>query len=266
MKKLKKFDFITEYGDHIHLIEEQINAQKKIKESVKAEATKHKVEVRKEEMVDLLGPDVVSKYYKAKLQYEKYCDKMLNRREKSIITNYNVLTKKGPITLKVYREDGSSEVIYNFKANDVHLGEWREVVKACPNKKGKRWSTIYEQNQTRMIYLYETEAELGIELDRPLSEHDLLDKLNDLANKKMMHADDINDYFRANKRLKSSVLYEDHPAESVLNELVLGMIILHQGPGLDDHARTFSSLLLAEIDKRNLNLVKQMRPIKQLRQ
>ncbi|GJT64727.1 hypothetical protein Tco_1016207 [Tanacetum coccineum] len=88
-----------------------------------------------------------------------------------------------------------------------------------------------------MNYLYETEAELGIELDRPLSEHDLLDKLNDLANKKMMHADDIHDYFRANKRLKSSVLYEDHPAESVLNELVLEIFFrLHQGPGLDDHA------------------------------
>ncbi|GKA05730.1 hypothetical protein Tco_0684850 [Tanacetum coccineum] len=41
---------------------------------------------------------------------------------------------------------------------------------------------------------------------------------------------------------------------------------LHQGSGLDDHARTFSSLLLAEIDKRNLNPLKQMRVIEQLRQ
>ncbi|GJX18836.1 ankyrin repeat-containing protein [Tanacetum coccineum] len=35
---------------------------------------------------------------------------------------------------------------------------------------------------------------------------------------------------------------------------------------LDDHARTFSSLLLAEIDKKNLNPLKQMRVIEQLRQ
>ncbi|GKC68957.1 hypothetical protein Tco_1114840 [Tanacetum coccineum] len=41
---------------------------------------------------------------------------------------------------------------------------------------------------------------------------------------------------------------------------------LHQGLGHDDHARTFSSLLLAEIDKRNLNPLKQMRVIEQLRQ
>nr|GFC69796.1 hypothetical protein [Tanacetum cinerariifolium] len=39
---------------------------------------------------------------------------------------------------------------------------------------------------------------------------------------------------------------------------------LHQASGLDDHARTFSSLLLAEIDKRNLNPLKQMRVIEQL--
>nr|GEX84366.1 reverse transcriptase domain-containing protein [Tanacetum cinerariifolium] len=36
---------------------------------------------------------------------------------------------------------------------------------------------------------------------------------------------------------------------------------LHQGHGLDDHARTFSSLVLAEVGKRNLNPLKQIRPI-----
>ncbi|GJV72031.1 putative reverse transcriptase domain-containing protein [Tanacetum coccineum] len=40
----------------------------------------------------------------------------------------------------------------------------------------------------------------------------------------------------------------------------------HHGPGVDNHARTFSSLLLAEFDKRNLNPLKQMRTIEQLRQ
>ncbi|GJT16990.1 hypothetical protein Tco_0875696 [Tanacetum coccineum] len=109
-----------------------------------------------------------------------------------------------------------------------------------------------------MDYLLKTKAELGIDLDKPLSEQDPLDKLNDLINKKRKHADDIYDYFRANKRLKSSIQYEDHPIGTVLNEPVLG-------PGLADHAKTFSSLLLAEVDKRNLNLLKQMRTIKQLR-
>ncbi|GJU88469.1 hypothetical protein Tco_1300892 [Tanacetum coccineum] len=202
---------------------------------------------------------------------------------------------EGPITLKVYREDGTSEVIPNFKASDLHLSEWREVVKACPNRKGKGWQTIYGQIGTRMDYLHSIEADLEINLDITLSQHDPLDKLNDFANKKRKHADD---YFKANKRLKSSVQYEDHLPGTMLNKRVLGMImfnshhrqdfvttedlkgfpntmlytvqeiffIYHQGPGLDDHARTFSSLLFAEVDKRNLNLLKQMRTIEQLRQ
>ncbi|GJU93980.1 hypothetical protein Tco_1318736 [Tanacetum coccineum] len=90
---------------------------------------------------------------------------------------------EGSVTLKVYREDGISEIIPNFKAS------------------------------TRMDYIHTTEAELGINLDIPLSKQigTIIDKLNDLANKKRKHADDIHDYFKANKRLKR-----------------------HQGPGLDD--------------------------------
>ncbi|GJZ74709.1 hypothetical protein Tco_0639174 [Tanacetum coccineum] len=206
-KKLKKFDFVTEDGEHVHLTKEQINAQKEIEEKAKAKAARHKSEMRKEELIDLLGPEVVNKYYNDKLQYDRYCDKMLNRRAKSRITNCVILTIKGPITLKVYREDDSIKIFLKFKASDLHLGEWREAMKAYLNKK------------------------------------------------------------RANKKLKSSVQYGDHPAGTVLNELVLEIFFrLHQGPRIDDHARTFSSLLLAEIDNRNLNPLKQMRVIEQLRQ
>nr|GEY45201.1 hypothetical protein [Tanacetum cinerariifolium] len=144
-------------------------AQKKIEEEAKAEAARREGEIRNEELIDLLSPEVVNKYYNEKLKYDRYCDKMLNGRAKSRITSCDILTRKGPITLKVYIEDDTSEIIPKFKANDLHL------------------------------------AELGIELDRPLSEQDPLDRLNDLANKKRKHADDIHDFFRANKRLKSSV-------------------------------------------------------------
>ncbi|GJR78433.1 pleiotropic drug resistance protein 1-like protein [Tanacetum coccineum] len=126
-KKLKKFDFITEGGKHIHLTEEQINQQKKIEEEAKSKAAKHEREVRKAELVDLLGPEV------------------------------------GPVILKVYKEDGTSEVIPNFKASDLYLGEWRE----------------------------------------------------------RKHANDIHDYFKSNKRFKSSVQYEDHLPGTVFNEPVL---------------------------------------------
>ncbi|GJQ92285.1 hypothetical protein Tco_0003424 [Tanacetum coccineum] len=264
-------------NDETHLsgsMVESSKIKKNIVEEAKAKAAKHESEVRKEELIDLLGPEVVNKYYNDKLQYGRYYDKMLNRKEEvSKITNCDVLTKKGPITLKVYREDGTSEIMPNFKASDMHLG-------------------------TRMDYIYMTEAKIGINLDIPLSKQDPLENLNDLANKKRKHAGDIHDYFKANKRLKSSVQYEDHLPSTMLNEPVLGMILfnsyhrqdfvtiedfrdfsntmlytvqeiffrLHQGLGLDDHAKTFSSHMLAEIDKRNLNPIKQMRVIEQLRQ
>ncbi|GJX55492.1 hypothetical protein Tco_0285389 [Tanacetum coccineum] len=122
-KDLKKFDFVTKDGEHVHLTKEQISAQKKIVEEAKAEAARRKGEIRKEELIDLLGPEVVNKYYNDKLQYDRYCDKMLNRKAKSRITNCDILTRKGLITLKVYREDDTSEIIPEFKASDLHLGE-----------------------------------------------------------------------------------------------------------------------------------------------
>ncbi|GKC56135.1 hypothetical protein Tco_1083733, partial [Tanacetum coccineum] len=111
IKKVKKFDFVTKDGKHIYLTEEQINQQKKIKEEAKAKAAKRESEVRKEYLIDLLCPQVVNKYYNDKLQNDRYCDKMLNRKAISKITNCDVLTRKGPITLKVYIEDGTSEII-----------------------------------------------------------------------------------------------------------------------------------------------------------
>ncbi|GKA02585.1 hypothetical protein Tco_0675366 [Tanacetum coccineum] len=120
-----------------------------------------------------------------------------------------------------------------------------------------------------MDYLHTTEAELGINLDIPLSEQDPLDKLNDLANKKRKHADDIHDYFKANKRLKQD-LVTIKDLKDFLNTMLYTVQEIffrrHQSLGLDDHARTFSSLLPTEVDKRNLNPLKQMRVIEQLRQ
>ncbi|GKF77620.1 hypothetical protein Tco_0230090, partial [Tanacetum coccineum] len=71
-KAMSSKDAEEKGGDHFHLTEEQIKEQKRIKESAKDEATKHEV-----------------------------------KRAKSRIINYDVLTRKGPITLKVYREDGT---------------------------------------------------------------------------------------------------------------------------------------------------------------
>ncbi|GKC60140.1 hypothetical protein Tco_1087738 [Tanacetum coccineum] len=41
----------------------------------------------KNDLVDLMGIDVVEKYHKKKLLYDKYCDKILKRRKSAEITN-----------------------------------------------------------------------------------------------------------------------------------------------------------------------------------
>nr|GEW27658.1 hypothetical protein [Tanacetum cinerariifolium] len=43
-----------------------------------------------DELVDLLGIDVVTQYYNKMLLYDQYCDKMLKRRKSSKITNCDV--------------------------------------------------------------------------------------------------------------------------------------------------------------------------------
>ncbi|GKD58173.1 hypothetical protein Tco_1295682 [Tanacetum coccineum] len=130
----------------------------------------------KNELVDLLGIDIVTQYYNKKLLYERYCEKMKKRRQSSKIINCDVLTKKGPISLKVYREDGTAKVIKKFKASDLQLAKWRKVVQACPNRKEKGWKTIYERIKTRMEYLERTEKELHIDFNKSFQEQDPLDE------------------------------------------------------------------------------------------
>ncbi|GJU55137.1 hypothetical protein Tco_1228851, partial [Tanacetum coccineum] len=116
-------------------------------------------------LVDLMGIDMVEEYHKKKLLYNKYRDKMLKRKKSPLITNCEVITKKGPITLKIYREDGSEEVISNLK--------------------------------TRLDQLTQTEQELKIDLNKPLKEQDLLNELKELANKKRKRTGDFSDKPRA---------------------------------------------------------------------
>nr|GEW21820.1 uncharacterized mitochondrial protein AtMg00810-like [Tanacetum cinerariifolium] len=75
------------------------------------------------ELVDLLGIDIMTQYYNKNLLYDKYYDKMPKRRKSTKNINCDVFTQKGPITLQIYREDETIEVILNVKVNDLHLAE-----------------------------------------------------------------------------------------------------------------------------------------------
>ncbi|GJW84559.1 hypothetical protein Tco_0157704 [Tanacetum coccineum] len=158
-------------------------------------------------------------YYTKKLLFDKYYDKMLKRKKNPKITNCEVLIKKGPITLKIYREDGSEEVISNLKISNLHSAEWREVLQACPDKSEKGWKTIYDLVKTRVDKLTQTEQELKMDLNQPLKEQDPLDKLTDLANKKRKITSDLRDH----SSLSASVA--EVPSASALQVLkILGSI------------------------------------------
>ncbi|GKE38923.1 hypothetical protein Tco_1462328, partial [Tanacetum coccineum] len=61
------------------------------------------------------------------------------KKKKLKIINCDVITQKGPISLKVYREDGTIEVIANFKVSDLNLVEWREVLRRL----GSIFTSVY---------------------------------------------------------------------------------------------------------------------------
>ncbi|GKB00498.1 hypothetical protein Tco_0828491, partial [Tanacetum coccineum] len=101
--KIKTFDALPSLLTKVtEALDSRTNQeQKKIEESVKANLAKKEEVVGKEELIDLLEGH-------------------------SQESHFDVLTRKGPITLKVYREDQTNKVILNFKAIDLHLAEWRE--------------------------------------------------------------------------------------------------------------------------------------------
>ncbi|GKC99526.1 hypothetical protein Tco_1169801 [Tanacetum coccineum] len=109
---------------------------------------------------------------------------MLNIRAQGRITNYDVLSRgKGPITLKVYMDDGFDEIIQNFKASDLHLGEWREVMQFADHQAG----TVLN------------EASLGMILFNSHKRQDFvsIEDFNDLNNEMLYNVQEI--FFRHHK-------------------------------------------------------------------
>nr|GEU47224.1 hypothetical protein [Tanacetum cinerariifolium] len=76
----------------------------------------------KNELVDLLGIDIVTQYYNKNLLYERYCKKIKKRRQSSKIINCDVLTKKGPISLKKVYKAGK-RLLYAKRNKAISLGK-----------------------------------------------------------------------------------------------------------------------------------------------
>ncbi|GJX62328.1 hypothetical protein Tco_0295228 [Tanacetum coccineum] len=204
----KVTDTLNRFANILHTHSESVTSASKSTAS-HAEGEKNTNPAKDAEtsnLVDFIGIDVVEDYHQKKLLYNKYYHKMLKRKKSPNITNCEVLTKKGPIILKIFREDGYEEVIINLKVSDLHLAVMR-VIKACPNKKNKRkgLKTITSLVKTRMDCLTQTEKELNIDFNKPLKDQDPLKELNELANKKRKRTNDFSDASESTKKFKSLV-------------------------------------------------------------
>ncbi|GJY50556.1 hypothetical protein Tco_0441403 [Tanacetum coccineum] len=144
------------------VVEEESESDSDVEISLSA---KSEIKKGKQDLIDLLGLDVVEKMYKD----------------------------------KVYMDDNSDEIIQNFKASDLHLGKWKEVIEACPKRNGAGSTTIYTQIRQRFDALHITEAELELDISKPLDGQDHIIKLNFLAKKKRKNVDDLHDYFKSTK-------------------------------------------------------------------
>nr|GEX63434.1 hypothetical protein [Tanacetum cinerariifolium] len=80
-KPLKKFTYINKKGKRFQMYQEEIENQKGIEQDVKADVSRSKIKKGKKDLIDIVGLDVVEKVYKD----------------------------------KVYRDDGSDEIINTFK-------------------------------------------------------------------------------------------------------------------------------------------------------
>ncbi|GKB24556.1 hypothetical protein Tco_0863957 [Tanacetum coccineum] len=133
------------------------------------------------------------------------------------------------------------------------LTKGKEMMDACPKRTEAGWNIIYTQIRQKLDEIHKTKAGL---------EQDPITNLNQLATRKRKSADNLHDYFKSTKSIEYfEELYNDMPYN--VQEIFFR---LHQGSGIDDLVRTFSSFLVAEVDKRHMNPLKQMRLIEQLRQ
>ncbi|GJY12063.1 hypothetical protein Tco_0381372 [Tanacetum coccineum] len=147
-------------------------------------------------------------------------------------------------------------MVRKAKVNDLHVGEWKQVLDACPKRTRLVWKDIYTQMRKRIDDINKKAEELELDHSRPLEEQDPIIRVSLVVTRKRKSADELHDYFKQDfisindfRELNNDMLYT---VQEIFH-------ILHQGPGMDDLARTFSSLLVVEVDKRNLHPNKQTR-------
>nr|GEU92496.1 hypothetical protein [Tanacetum cinerariifolium] len=163
------------------------------------------------------------------------------------------------------REDGTDETIPYFNVSDMSFKEWSEVMRTSRKTTGNKWAQVFKKMKKKVDEFNNMAANLKIDYSNFLSEQDIMLKLNKtILNEPMLGMVHFNDpHNDPHTQDFISINDFDDLNDEMLYSIQETFLRLHHGPGIDDLARTFSSFLLAEVDKRNLNPNKQMRVIKQ---
>nr|GEU36733.1 class II heat shock protein [Tanacetum cinerariifolium] len=169
----------------------------------------------KDELVDLLGKNVMTGYYTKNLLFDKYCDKMLKRNKNLKITKCKVLTKKGPITLKIYREDGSDEVISNLK-------KLKPVVSLLEGLQGGKRLLYVKRNKA--ISLGNFTSKVSIEV-KDKQEKDKIGTKPDKNSKRVFGSVEVLGFWH----VLDFQIFSDQDAKYILSKLLqMGMVAKYQ--------------------------------------
>nr|GEW39322.1 hypothetical protein [Tanacetum cinerariifolium] len=116
----------------------------------------------------------------------------------------NILSRKCLIVMKIYKDDGTSETIQEFKISDLHLTEWKEVLDKYGKRIGKRCAKVYQQMKTKIDDFNKMGELLELDHTIPLGEQDLILQLSRHAKKKRIDFVSTQDYFRSTKSYNGS--------------------------------------------------------------
>ncbi|GKB99592.1 hypothetical protein Tco_0985729 [Tanacetum coccineum] len=120
-KHLKKFAYVNEQGETFLMPEEEIKNQKKVEQDIKADLTKKEIQLGREELIDLLGFDVVEKAVTVLNESSLGRDYWVSSDPFSLLVDINIKFPKYSLV-----EDSSALVLQfnlvgNAKLNDVDL-------------------------------------------------------------------------------------------------------------------------------------------------
>ncbi|GJU89910.1 hypothetical protein Tco_1302333 [Tanacetum coccineum] len=201
------------------------------------------------------------KFKNQKLLYDRYV-RAVNPQCRFLpqkITAVDILSRKGPISVMVFREGSLNFKVHNpLNLREFNYDEWMEIKKCMVTKTSKQAKIILENIEYRVKELSEIEKSLGLVSGVPLSELDPLIKYHGLLNKRKLDDIEKEGSFVSGMDCDLSI-----PLELVNKDLADGQVLYEPEFGMffknryrDSHVmfaeKEFIKLVEVAIEKKNV--------------